>query len=126
MMGGRPRLPEAVAKATGAMLKDPQNFRNRKPPKSKPLGKPPKGLSLREIEAWNLFADEIPWLEASDRMILEGACRIRAKIMEGEFSVSMMTELRQILNAMGATPAARSKVTARDDDTGDPLDDFLN
>lgn len=125
-MAGRPRLPDAVAKATGANIKDPQRFKDRNPPKSGPLGKPPKHLSPEEVAAWNMFVDEIPWLERSDRMLLEGAARIRAEIMAGKFTVSMMTELRQVLNAMGATPAARSKVSARDADDEDPTSEFIN
>lgn len=127
-MAGRPRLPEAVAKASGAAIKNPSRMEYRKAPKVEKLGPPPRHLTPDEQQAWHDFADEIPWLGKSDRTVLEGAARLRAKMTVGEFSVGLMTELRQVLNAMGATPAARSKVSAPggDDEKGDPLDEFLN
>jgi phage terminase small subunit len=126
-MAGRPRLPPAVAKATGAMVKDPQRFRDRKPPKVAALGSPPKHLDERQAEAWLMFAEEIPWLGAADRTILAAASILRAKMIAGDLSIGGMTELRQVLNALGATPAARSKVAApQDDDDEDPADAYFN
>jgi phage terminase small subunit len=121
-------MPEAAAKATGADVKNPKRFHGRKEPKVSPLGPVPGHLSPEEKQAWRDLAAEIPWLGASDRTILEGASRLRAKMTAGEFTVSLMTELRHVLSAMGATPAARSKVSApsADDDDSDPLDEFLN
>lgn len=127
-MAGRPRLPEAVAKATGAAAKNPGRHAGRAQPKVSPLGDPPGHLNDDEREAWLMFAAELPWLGASDRVILEGAARLRAAMKEGMLSMAAMTELRQILNALGATPAARSKVSASGggDDDEDPLDQFVN
>jgi len=126
-MAGRPRLPDAVAKATGAAVKDPQRFRDRKPPKAAPLGQPPKHLDEAQAEAWHMFAEEIPWLGAADRTILAAASILRAKMIAGDLSIGGITELRQILNALGATPAARSKVSApQDHDDEDPSDAYFN
>ena len=125
-MGGRPRLPTAVAKATGAAAKNPGRHSGRATPKVDPLGPPPEHLNAGEKKAWNMFAKELPWLGASDRVILEGAARIRAGMVEAMPSMGTLTELRQILNALGATPAARSKVNAPADDEDDPLDQFVN
>lgn len=126
-MAGRPRLPEAVARVTGAAAKNPQRHRNRARPKVAGLGDPPDYLTEAEAEAWAWFGDEMPWLGAPDRTIVEVAARLRADLATGEASLKAMTELRQVLNALGATPAARSKVMApSDDEDEDPADQFFN
>ena len=128
-MAGRPRLPEKVAKATGAAAKNPQRFTDRKPPKSKPLGSPPVDLDQDAVTAWLTFADELPWLEYADRTTLELASRLTA-IMRTDFASmtgAQIGHLRACLTEMGATPAARSKIKAPDDkDDSDPLAEFLN
>lgn len=111
----RPRLPDSVARATGADTKNPQRFRGRKPPKSASVGKPPKHLSKDEIECWNEFIDELPWLEKADRAILETASQARAEV-RSEFSVNAARELRLIVSQMGATPTTRTKVMGDDDE----------
>jgi phage terminase small subunit len=120
-MAGRPRLPDAVAKVSGAAVKNPQRFTDRKPPKSKPLGQPPVDLDEAAVTAWLTFAEELPWLEYADRTTLELASRLTA-IMRTDF-ISMtgaqIGHLRVCLTEMGATPAARSKIKAVPDDTED-------
>lgn len=126
-MAGRPRVPTAVAKATGAAAKNPKRFKDRAAPKVAPIGQAPSYFDEDEREAWNFFATELPWLGASDRTILEMAARIRARMKEGMISMAAMTELRQILNALGATPAARSKVAGapNEDEDEDPAAEFI-
>lgn len=128
-MAGRPRLPDAMAKATGAAAKNPQRFRDRKPPKSPPLGKPPRTLGPDEVEAWETFADELPWLCKADRTVLEIASRLAAAMRRDflAFPISGIAQLRMCLTQMGATPADRSKVGGgKDEDDEDPLDAFIN
>ena len=126
-MAGRPRVPEAVARVTGAAAKNPKRHRGRANPKVNALGAPPGHLTEAEAEAWAWFASEMPWLGAPDRTIVEMAARLRAEMATGEASLKAMTELRQVLNALGATPAARSKVMAPpDEDPEDPTDVFFN
>lgn len=127
-MAGRPRTPQAVAETTGAVGKNPQRYRGRSSPKVPPLGPPPGYFSDDEAAAWALFADEMPWLAASDRVLLEMASRVRARMFESALSIAAMTELRQCLTAMGATPAARSKVMVPTDDgdEDDPAAEFIN
>ena len=128
-MAGRPRLPDAVAKATGAAAKNPQRFTDRKPPKSKPLGPPPVDLDEAAVTAWLTFAEEIPWLEHADRTTLELASRLAAVMRTdfGSMTGAQIGHLRACLTEMGATPAARSKIKAApDDDDKDPLAEFLN
>ena len=126
-MAGRPRVPEAVAQVTGAAAKNPQRHRDRANPKVTKLGPPPTYLNPEEVRAWRLFEAELPWLGSSDRVVVEMAVRIRAKMAEGMLSMAAMTEMRQILNALGATPAARSKVIAPpEEEDEDPADRFFN
>jgi hypothetical protein len=126
-MAGRPRLPDAVAKATGAAAKNPQRFTDRKPPKVGKLGPPPSRLTSEEQDAWSTLALEIPWLGASDRQVVSVACRLIARFNANELSIGGMTELRQIMTQLGATPAARSKIAApKDDDDEDPADAYFN
>lgn len=127
-MGGRPRSPLAAAKATGADAKNPQRYRERTEPKVAPIGAAPRHLPPEVKAQWDCLVSEIPWLGASDRTILESAARLRALQVAGELPASLYGELRQTLNALGATPAARSKVAAPKDDDGqpDPAAEFLN
>jgi phage terminase small subunit len=127
MMGGRPRNPLAAAKATGADVKNPQRYRGRKEPKVDAIGPAPRHLPPEVKAEWDGLVSEIPWLAKSDRTIVESAARLRALQVAGELPASLYAELRQTLNALGATPAARSKVAAPDDDpTDDPAAEFLN
>jgi hypothetical protein len=121
----RPRMPLDQARAKGAHLKDPQRFRDRKAPKVGPLGDPPERLTEDEAEAWLTLAEEIPWLGSADRLLVETAARL-AVLMRTEFKAAYATELRQMLSAMGATPAARSKVTAPDEEDDDPAAAYFN
>ena len=125
-MAGRPRLPDAVHKASGAALKNPQRFKDRKPPKVQPLGDPPEWMGEAERQSWADFAAELPWLGQSDRTVLTSACRLRARLEDGTLPDSLFAELRQTLNAMGATPSARSKVTAPEPEDDDPAAEFFN
>jgi len=120
-------VPEAVARVTGAAARNPKRYRDRARPKVGPLGAPPAHLAEEEAEAWRLFAAEMPWLGASDRTIAEVAARLRARLVAGQATLGAMTELRLVLGAMGATPAARSKVMAPPgDDDPDAADVYFN
>lgn len=125
----KPRLPAAVAKATGAAVKNPQRFRGRKAPKVQPLGPAPKEFTAAQRAAWNAFAEEMPWLGKSDRMVVETASRLRARMQtEPDFPIGGYAQLRMCLSAMGGTPTDRTKVSAPDDDEDDedPAAEFVN
>ena len=103
---------------TGAAAKNPQRFRDRAEPGS--TG-PPGYLTPHAKKAWALFAAELPWLTASDRLVLEMASNIRGRfIAKQKVGVEAMKELRLLLQQMGATPASRSKVSVPDDPNEDP------
>jgi hypothetical protein len=110
----RPRVPLAKAKATGRTLHDPQRFRNRiEPASGGPLGTPPNWMkNVSQREAWETFADELPWLNRSHRALVSIASQIRGKVISGdEVSVNGLNLLRLCLGQMGATPSDASKVT---------------
>lgn len=110
------------------MVHDPQRYRDRKEPKVADIGDPPGHLSGEVCAAWMWFVREIPWLKSSDRTILEIAAHLRAKLTAGEATVGMMTELRQVMVQLGATPSARTRVSVSDDeqDNDDPAAEFFN
>lgn len=124
----RPRLPEAVATATGAALKDPQRHRNRSAPKrTRPLGEPYKRMSDHQCEAWEEFRSEIPWLNSSHRSILEVACVVKARLIAGEdVGVSALQMYQSILSKLAATPVDETRISYGEDDDADPAEAYLN
>ncbi len=124
----RKRLPTAIADTVGASLKNPKRYRGGpKSTASAALGGPPTWLSQAEADAWRMFADEMPWLSASDRTITAIASKLRARLAsDPAFGMKATNELRLCLTAMGGTPSDRSKVAHHDDDTSDPATEFLN
>lgn len=123
----KPRLPAQVARATGADAKNPKRFADRPTPKALPLGKAPAYFTAAQRKAWEMFADEMPWLGKSDRMVVEVASRLRADMQERpDFPMGGYAQLRMCLSSMGGTPADRTKVVSPDDDDEDPADKFFN
>ena len=113
------KLPATVARITGAATKNPARYRG-KAPKVGPLGDPPERLTEAERGHWLALAADLPWLGSSDRMLLELAATISARLSGGGFTVGLMTELRLCLGAMGATPTTRGKLAAPTEGDDDP------
>ncbi len=112
-----PRLPLAKAKVTGADIKDPQRFKERKEPSTPALGGPSPFLDEFGIAAWESFRRELPWLAESDRALVEIAASVRGRLLGGEdVGTTALSMLQSILSKMGASPADRSKVSAGDDE----------
>ena len=124
----RPRLPEQVAKVTGADRRSPGRFKGRKTPKVKSLGPPPKRFTPEQAEIWKEFNDDFPWLGRSDRRTVGLAVLLQDQIdkSEGGLMVGEIAQMRMLLSAMGGTPVDRSKVTIGEDEDPDPADAFLN
>lgn len=126
----KPRSPLAKAKLEGRDQINAGRFKGRKEPAATaPLGPPPKWLSdtdaTKARSAWLLFQSEIPWLTASNRMLVGMAANIQGRIMAGQdVGVQAMNLLRQCLGQMGATPADASKIAVPDAD--DEKDDLLD
>src|SRR3954447_3532796 len=107
----RPRLPQERARITGADATNPARFAGRSDPKTTPLAEPSGWMGEEQRVAWNSFTAEVPWLMESDRVLVEIAAYIRARVMTGEeVGVSALNQLRMCAAQMGATPADRSKV----------------
>ena len=105
---------------------NPGRFRDRKEPKSKPLGNPSGHLDATERKAWFAFRRELPWLTEADRCLVELACHLRARAWRGALPAAAVPQLRMCLSAMGATPTDRSKVAIPPDDAGDdPAEKFF-
>jgi hypothetical protein len=125
----RPRVPQARAIATGRVLHDPKRFKNRKEPESTgPLGNAPKWMTNKEqIDSWDTFRVEIPWLNKSHRCLTAISCIARAELISGgELNVRMANLLRQTLGQMGATPANASKITLpNDEEEKDPSEKYF-
>src|SRR5688572_20100477 len=77
----KPRLPQAKAEASGAVLKNPARFRDRKAPsRTRPLGEPYAGMSEVERRYWLELAGDMPWLHSVHRVLLRTACHFAARL----------------------------------------------
>lgn len=122
----RPRLPTAKAQATGANIKNPGRFKDRKGPKNvRPLGKPYAGMSPIELEYWKEFEAELPWLHSGHRVLVRMACRLSARLDDEEFGVSAAQALSSVLSKLGATPVDESKVAHGGGEEEDPAEEFF-
>jgi hypothetical protein len=103
----RPRTPLIKAQATGRTVRNPKRFEGRKEPKANgPLGEAPAWFKTPgQIEAWNTFGDELPWLNKSHRALVGIASDIRGRLIAGEeVGVKALNLLRMILGSDGCDP----------------------
>ncbi len=124
----RPRLPVKKAKAAGAAIKNPGRHADRKAPAGmRPLGEPYSNMAVKEKKAWEEYAAEMPWLNASHRVLLRLACYWTAKLdsPRAKFGVSATQALSSILSKLGATPVDESKVSNGGGGEEDPEDSFF-
>lgn len=123
----RPRLPATKAKASGAALKNPGRFKDRKAPRNaRPLGEPYAKMLVREKAAWKELTDEMPWLNAAHRPLVRMACIWIARMDTKDFGVSATQALSSILSKLGATPVDETKVAHGGDSEEDAEDGFFN
>ena len=107
----KPRTPLAVARANGAMKKNPQRYRNRhEPVDDRPLGDPPDWLKPDAREAWLEMVPHLPWLRYCHRSIVALTAYLAGKLRTGALGVSGMVLLTQCLGSLGATPASFQKI----------------
>ena len=125
-MAGRPRLPQEVAKVTGAIAKNAGRFADRATPKVKSIGPAPKHFSDEQREIWDAFNSDFPWLGRTDRNLVGLACILQDAINAGDAPIAYFAQLRLMLSSMGGTPVDRSKVQVPEGDEVDPTDEFLN
>lgn len=122
----RPRLPQAKAEVSGAVIHDAGRFTDRKKPKGvRPLGEPYLKMTDAQKEAWQEYRYELPWLNSSHRPLLRLACIWTAKMDEADFGVSATQALSSILSKLGATPVDETRVNHGDESDEDPADQFF-
>src|SRR5690606_12813799 len=112
----------AKAEVSGATIKHPERYRDRKgPTKTRPVGKPYAGMSEVECRYWREFAEGLPWLHAAHRTLLRLACMLAARMDSDEqpMGVSASQALGSILSKLGATPVDETRVNVPEDDEDD-------
>lgn len=124
-MAGRPRLPNEVAKITGAEAKNAGRFKGRASPKVKSLGLPPVKFCEARAAIWEEFNADFPWLGRSDRRLVGLAVELQYMIDTEPQPVAVFAQMRLLLSSMGGTPVDRSKVGTPDEDDEDPADKFF-
>ena len=116
----------AIARLTGEHAKRPERYQDRAEPPTSDLGAPPADLSPAAVAVWMDLADEMPWLSGGDKWIVGLTARLSALTQAPDCPIGVYAQLRLCLASMGGTPADRSKVQWDDDESYDPLDEFLN
>jgi hypothetical protein len=122
----RRRIPKEQAELTGAVKRNPARFAGRSDPRTGRLGKASPWLSADQAAVWELFRNEFPWLQESDRGLVEIATVLRARVAAGDSSPAVINLLRLCTNMMGGSPADRSKVTLGEEPGADPTDVYFN
>ena len=123
----RMRTPLAKAEANGAVANNPSRYRNRKEPDTRPLGKPSRGLTKKQVEAWEAFKRESGWLAECDRSLVETACQLRVRVLARNATNDDMRLLVSILSRLGMTPVDRQRVLVIDNaGQKTAADEFLN
>ena len=109
-MPGRPRLPIELARASGAILKNPAHFAGQHPNKSPELGDPPSWMDLESRQAWEQFKIEVAWLKECHRALMEMMAPLRIMIQSGLAKSTDRTLYLSMLREIGATPGSEGKV----------------
>lgn len=124
----RPRLPQAKAEVSGAILQNAGRFADRSAPKrTRPLGEPYARMTDEQKEAWEEFRSELPWLNSSHRALLQLASVLRARLnSDPDMGVNALQAYSAILSKLAATPVDETKVSAPDDDEDSPEDKYFN
>jgi hypothetical protein len=124
----KPRLPQAKAEASGAILKNAGRFEGRKAPKgTRPVGEPYKAMTEPQRDAWVEFKSELPWLNSSHRALLQLACVLRARLnTDPDMGINALSAYSSILSKLAATPVDETKVGVPDDEDADPADKYFN
>jgi hypothetical protein len=123
----RRRISKEQAAATGAAKRNPGRFANRSAPTGDPLGEASGWMSAEQSAVWERFQREFPWLQESDRCLVEIATFLRTKVLAGEdIGAAGLAQLRLCISSMGGTPGDRARLTLAEEREPDPLDRFFN
>jgi hypothetical protein len=116
----RHRTPLAKAQVSGAALRHPERYRDRRSlANPRPIGEPYANMTEAEIRYWREFVDSLPWLHSAHRTLLRLACHLAARLDAGEIGVSAAQALGSVLSKLGATPADESRVNMPIEDDED-------
>ena len=111
----RPRKSTAILEASGAFTHDPQRRRSvdTEPTGNGDIGEPPARLDEQQKAAWGEIVSMLDAgvLKRSDRVALEHAARLFARMWDGSLTASEGNTLLSIISRLGATPADRSRVS---------------
>src|SRR4051794_14359485 len=119
----RPRTPREKARITGADRNHPSRFARRSAPHIMPLGSPSNWMDDSQRAASERFRREVPRLMESDRVLVEIASYLRARIMSGEeVGAGALNQLCMCMAQMGASSADWSKAAAPNEPDNDPAD----
>lgn len=121
-----PRLPAAKAQVSGAAAKNPQRYRDKKPPKrTRPLGEPYATMTDAQKAAWADIAKEAYWLHSGHRVLLRLASYHAARLHSGEeLGIQASSLLCTLLSKLGMTPVDETKVNHAGDEDEDGDDIF--
>jgi len=98
----------------------------KEPANPNPIGAPYKGMTPTQVKVWKECAENMPWLNASHRLLLRQVSILAARMETvAEVGVSAMHALSAMLSKLGATPTDESKVDHPDGDE-DPDDKFFH
>lgn len=110
----RPKTPTNihVLRGTGKVHPERMHERENEPKDDRPLGNPPKSLSAAEKKVWReIIGDAVPGVLAqTDRLAVETAARLGAKIRTGDATGAEYGQWIRLLSLFGFTPADRSKI----------------
>jgi len=121
----RPRKSIAELQLTGTYQAHPGRYKAvsaTKPIIKLPIGVAPKHLQATERAIWVEVVKNAPegLLGRPDRLVLEIATRMIAKIRTGEFKASDVGHTMRILSKLGMDPAARQKLNLEPPATPQP------
>lgn len=87
-------------------------YKGRKEPtNARPIGSPYKGMTPSQVKVWKERVENMPWLNASHRLLLRQVSMLAARMeTDEEMGVSAMHALSAMLSKLGATPTDESKV----------------
>ena len=114
------------AEVSGAALKDPGRFKDRKPAKqARPIGEPYANMTEPQRVYWAEFKSDLPWLTCAHRQLLRLACILSVRADDIECGIQAMQALSAVLSKLGATPVDETKVSYDPGTEEDPADEFF-
>ena len=119
----RHRLPQAKAEVSGAALKNPATFKDRRAPSGLgPIGAPFPQMTEAQATVWRELACDLPWLNAGHRTLLRLACILSARLDQADVGVNQIQTLSAVLSKLGATPVDETRINHAPEPDEDPAE----